>query len=125
MTRRLVHLVLILGTGALVSAFAVGRADVSGEWVLRVSGSTGTVASNLTLEQQGVALRGTNLSSMGTARAVEGHVAGDTVAFSIRVTTGDDRRIRYTGLRVGPDSVAGRVDLAGRGEATFSASRRR
>lgn len=126
MPRRIAALMLVLCAGAIASAFTTaGRADLTGEWVLRLSGSTGTVASTLTLEQRGTALRGTNLSSIGTVRTVEGRVAGDTVTFTVPVTPGDDREVRYTGLLVGADSVAGRVDLAGTGTGTFSASRKR
>lgn len=126
MHRRLASLLALISGVAVIGAFGSARLrDVSGDWVLRVSGSAGTTASNLTLTQQGTALRGTNLSNMGTTRPVEGRVSGDSVLFAIPIVTGDDRKVSYAGVLVGPDSVMGNVDLAGTGEATFTASRKR
>lgn len=98
-------------------------ADMSGEWIARVSGATGTMASTLVLTQDGERLRGEHLSNTGTRRALAGRAVGDSVAFAYAFR--EDVIIQYRGVVVTPDSLAGAVEYPGRPTANFTAARRR
>lgn len=108
---------------ALVAvAVAAQRAayDLTGKWAFAVVTENGTGTPSVTLRQKGDSLTGTYVSSRMGERPLVGSVRKDTVDFVLK---GGEVELRFTGRIVDDNNLKGIVDMAGNGQATFTATR--
>jgi hypothetical protein len=101
-------------------ASAISRADLTGEWAFTVVTENGTGTPAVTLAQRGDTLTGTYVSPRMGERPIAGIVRGDTVDFLLK---GGEIELRFLGTILDGDNMKGTVDMAGNGQATFTAKR--
>ena len=96
--------------------------DISGKWVFTVETPQGPGSPSFTFEQKGEALTGTYTGFFGTA-PLTGTVKHGKVEFTVKANAeGQELAMVYSGEVVG-DTMKGKIDFAGQGEATFTGKR--
>jgi len=107
------------------AAAQAGRVDVTGTWEFTVLSEAGTGMPTVTFKQDGEKLTG-HYSSMLVGEAdLTGSVKGQTIEFTVRADLGGmPLEFKFTGTVEGRDSMKGKLDTAGLGEATFSGKRK-
>ncbi len=113
----------LCATALLVLGASRPTQDLSGKWTLRVSGSTGTAASSLSLSQVGAALTGDHVPPSGRVRPLRGQRRADSVYFSIPAPMNQPDSITYRGVVLHADSIAGSVHVGDRRLGTFTVVR--
>jgi hypothetical protein len=117
-------LLSVFGVFALAFALAAGAQDaarVDGNWQLSMQGGQGNFTQTLSLQQDGVSIKGTAKGQRGES-PVEGKVDGNKIHFIIhRQTPNGERLLEYTGT-VDGDSMKGTAKF-GENEREWTATR--
>lgn len=96
--------------------------DITGKWVFIVETPQGPGSPSFAFEQKGEALTGTYTGFFGTA-PLAGTVKGGKVVFTVKANAeGQDLAMVYSG-EVVADTMKGKIDFAGYGEAIFTGKR--
>lgn len=119
---------LTLGLAALALAAstalaAVAAHDLTGRWRFAVVTDNGTGYPTITFKQEGEKITGTYDSQTLGLRNIVGSVKGDSVVFNLSAGSDASMVLTYSAAIVTADSLNGRVDFAGQGGATFTATR--
>ena len=94
--------------------------DLTGKWAFSVVTENGTGTPTVTLKQRGDSLTGTYSSSRMGERPIVGVVRKDSVDFVLK---GGDVELRFVGAIIDDNNLKGVLDMAGNGQATFTAKR--
>jgi hypothetical protein len=120
----------LIAAAALYGSAAVGAAqsakvDVTGTWAFTVLSDAGTGTPTVTFKQDGEKLTG-HYSSMLVGEAdLTGTVKGQTIEFTVRADVqGMPLEFKFNGTIESKDSMKGKLDTGGLGEATFSGKRK-
>ena len=117
-------LVMVIGVLALAFTFTAAAQDnakIDGSWELTMQGGQGNFTQTLTIQQDGVTLKGTAKGQRGES-PLEGKVDGNKVHFIIhRQTPNGERLLEYNGT-VDGDSMKGTMKM-GENERDWSAAR--
>jgi hypothetical protein len=106
--------------GVVMAAVLLG-ADISGTWNCQVETDAGSGTPVFALQQNGEKLAGTYSGALGEAK-VTGTVKGEDVTIEFEV---QGYKIVYAGkLDAAARTMKGKVDLAGMGSGTFTATRK-
>jgi hypothetical protein len=98
-------------------------ADVSGNWQAQAETSAGSGSPSFVFKQDGEKLTGTYSGALGDAQ-LTGTVKGDAIEFSFEVSPqGDKIKVSYQGTIKGPKAMAGRLNIPGLGEGTWTATK--
>ena len=96
--------------------------SATGVWHLQVETGQGTGTPTFTFKQDGETLSGQYKGLFGEA-PVTGSLKGADIKFTIKVNAqGQDMTITYSGVIEG-DTMKGKVDFGGAGEASFTGKR--
>jgi hypothetical protein len=96
--------------------------DISGKWAFTVETPQGPGSPSFVFEQKGETLTGTYTGFFGTA-PLTGTVKGGKVTFTVKTQAdGQEISMSYSGEIVG-ETMKGKVDFSGLGEATFTGKR--
>src|SRR5579872_1231422 len=114
----------ILGTAlpALVLAYSMLAADISGSWDFTVETSQGGGTPTFEFKQDGEKLTGTYAGMFGKA-PIAGTVKGDDVEFTFQVPNLDGK-VRYKGKIESPTAMKGEVEYGDAGNGTFAAKKK-
>jgi len=106
----------------LLLSLALGAADVTGKWVLRVELDVGSGNATFDFKQEGENLTGRYSGRLGKAD-VTGKVKGDDIDFTFHAK-GDigEMTVTYTGKVTG-NSMTGKVKYGSAASGTFSGKR--
>jgi hypothetical protein len=101
------------------------KIDVTGTWIFTVLSDAGTGTPTVTFKQEGEKLTG-HYSSMLVGEAdLKGTVKGQAIEFTVSVDVGGTAiEFKFTGTLENKDSVKGKLDTGGLGEATFTGKRK-
>ncbi|MCC7176198.1 MAG: hypothetical protein IT159_13490 [Bryobacterales bacterium] len=103
------------------AAMTLAGADISGTWNANVQTDMGSGTPVFVLKQNGEKLSGTYTGTLGESE-IAGTVKGQDVVIEFDV---QGARIVYTGkLDAGGQKMEGKVDLAGMGSGTFTATKK-
>jgi hypothetical protein len=95
---------------------------VDGTWKVTVNSPMGKEETVLELRSEAGALQGTQSGAHGICPIKEGHVNGDTIAWSSSITSPIRITLQFTGVLAG-DSMKGKVKLGMFGAYDFAGSR--
>lgn len=99
---------------------STGRADVSGEWRLRVVDRGGLGDAGLTLRQHGDSILGDYVSHGGNVAGLRGAISRTEVRAEIDTRIGiREERLQIVGVLVTSDSIAGTIALGSNPPARF------
>jgi len=106
------------------AAAQAGKVDVTGTWEFTVLSEAGTGMPTVTFKQEGEKLTG-HYSSMLIGEAdLTGSVKGQAIEFTVRADLGGmPLDFKFTGTVEG-NSMKGKLDTAGLGDATFTGKRK-
>jgi len=111
--------ILLVLTVLLLSALALGAADVSGTWSASVVLDAGSGTATFVLKQAGEQLSGSYSGALGEAK-VTGSVKGDEVEWTFE--TEDAGKVVYKGKLDG-GKIKGSVEYGQLGKGTFTAEK--
>ena len=113
---------IIVAVALVATVVGAQRAahDLTGKWAFSVVTENGTGTPTVTLKQKGDSLTGTYASSRMGERPLVGSVRKDTVDFVLK---GGEVELRFIGTIVDENNLKGVLDMAGNGQATFTAKR--
>jgi hypothetical protein len=112
--------------GSVANAAAqTEKVDVTGTWAFTVLSDAGTGTPTVTLKQDGEKLTG-HYSSMLVGEAdLTGTVKGQAIEFTVRADVqGMPIEFKFTGTIESKDSMKGKLDTGGLGDATFTGKRK-
>ena len=119
-------LVVIVATVLSVhtAAAQAGKVDVTGTWEFTVLSEAGTGMPTVTFKQEGEKITG-HYSSMLLGEAdLTGSVKGQAIEFTVRADLGGmPLDFKFTGTVEG-NSMKGKLDTAGLGDASFTGKRK-
>ena len=101
------------------------KVDVTGTWAFTVLSDAGTGTPTVTFKQDGEKLTG-HYSSMLIGEAdLKGTVKGQAIEFTVSADVGGmPIEFKFTGTMENKDSMKGKLDTGGLGEATFTGKRK-
>jgi len=101
------------------------KIDVTGTWAFTVMSDAGVGTPTVTFKQEGEKLTG-HYSSMLVGEAdLKGTVKGQAIEFTVSTDVGGTAiEFKFTGTLENKDSVKGKLDTGGLGEATFTGKRK-
>ena len=118
----------VIAAGLLYVQGAAGQAakiDVTGTWAFTVLSDAGTGTPTVTLKQDGEKLTG-HYSSMLVGEAdLKGTVKGQAIEFTVTADVGGMAiEFKFIGTIENKDSMKGKLDTGGLGDATFTGKRK-
>jgi hypothetical protein len=118
----------VIAAGLLYIQGAAGQADkvdVTGTWAFTVLSDAGTGTPTVTLKQDGEKLTG-HYSSMLVGEAdLKGTVKGQAIEFTVTADVGGMAiEFKFIGTIENKDSMKGKLDTGGLGDATFTGKRK-
>jgi hypothetical protein len=123
---RIMAALLVLTIAATASAQAPAKSDVTGTWTFTVTTSQGSGTPTVTFKQQGDSLTGHYSSQTFGEVDFKGTIKDAKIAFSFGTQVqGYDVNVTYAGTVENADSMKGTMSIAGLGEGTFTAARRK
>ena len=125
------HVVRIFGMiSVLMMAFMVAtgqgtKIDLTGTWVFTIMSEAGSGEPTVTLKQDGEKLTG-HYSSMLVGEAdLKGTVKGQAIEFTVSADLGGmPIEFKFAGTIENKDSLKGKLDTGGLGDATFTGKRK-
>jgi len=107
------------------AAVQAEKVDVTGTWAFTVNSDAGTGTPTVTLKQDGEKLTG-HYSSMLVGEAdLTGTVKGQAIEFTVRADVqGTPIEFKFIGTIENKDSMKGKLDTGGLGDATFTGKRK-
>jgi hypothetical protein len=128
MLSRRICILGLIAAGFLYVQGASGQADkvdVTGMWAFTVLSDAGTGTPTVTFKQDGEKLTG-HYSSMLVGEAdLKGTVKGQAIEFTISADVGGMAiEFKFMGTIENKDSMKGKLDTGGLGEATFTGKRK-
>ena len=109
----------------VAAAQQAAKIDVTGTWTFTVLSEAGTGTPTVTFKQDGEKLTG-HYSSMLVGEAdLTGTVKGQAIEFTVRADVqGMPIEFKFSGTIQSKDSVKGKLDTGGLGDATFTGKRK-
>jgi len=128
MLSRRIGILGVIAAGLLFVRPASGqdaKVDVTGTWAFTVLSDAGTGTPTVTFKQEGEKLTG-HYSSMLVGEAdLKGTVKGQEIEFTVTADVGGMAiEFKFIGTLENKDSVKGKLDTGGLGEATFTGKRK-
>jgi hypothetical protein len=125
---RHIRILGVIAAGLLYVQGASGqtaKVDVTGTWAFTVLSDAGTGTPTVTFKQDGEKLTG-HYSSMLVGEAdLKGTVKGQAIEFTISAdVAGMAIEFKFIGTIENKDSMKGKLDTGGLGEATFTGKRK-
>lgn len=108
-----------------VLAMLLSAADLTGKWDAKVETPAGSGNPTFTFKQTGETLTGTYSGQLGES-PLTGTVKGNEISFSFEVAPqGDKLKVLYTGKVQADGKLAGKLEIPGLAEGTWTAERLR
>jgi hypothetical protein len=128
MLSRILRISGVIAAGLLCAHGAAGQAtkvDVTGAWTFTIMSEAGTGTPTVTFKQEGEKLTG-HYSSMLVGEAdLTGTVKGQAIEFTVRADLGGmPAEFKFVGTIENKDSMKGKLDSGGFGDATFTGKRK-
>jgi hypothetical protein len=113
---------LFFSVASSAESDAAAAVDISGKWAFTVETPQGPGSPSFVFTQKGETLTGTYTGFFGTA-PLTGTVEGAKVTFVVKTQSeGQEISMIYSG-EVAGETMKGKVDFTGLGEATFTGKR--
>jgi hypothetical protein len=123
---RVLATILVVAFSSTAAAQTVAKVDVTGTWTFTVTTSQGSGTPTVTFKQQGDSLSGHYSSQTFGEVDFKGTIKEAKIAFSFGTQVqGYDVNVTYAGTVENADSMKGTMSIAGLGEGTFTAARRK
>ena len=123
---RVLAAILVVAFSSTAAAQAVAKVDVTGTWTFTVTTGQGSGTPTVTFKQQGDSLTGHYSSQTFGEVDFKGTIKDNKIAFAFGTQVqGYDVNVTYAGTVENADSMKGTMNIAGLGEGTFTAVRKK
>jgi hypothetical protein len=122
---RIFKLFAVLMVSSMVATGQGTKTDVTGTWAFTIMSDQGAGEPTVTLKQDGEKLTGHYSSMLFGEAELKGTVKGQAIEFTVSADLGGmPVEFKFTGTIENNDSLKGKLDTGGLGDATFTGKRK-